>query len=194
MAPAAGHRLAGQGEWIQCLARQWPLQQRIGRHQRGHAGGRRTAHARAQGDALVDLDFESVLQPQRLAHGDQGGAGGIALGFQRQRERRATDRRHPHLRRIDSAHGDGVADPGQRMAEDVEAHRHVADRGRRKRAGLPLWLWRWLHLRDCGRLATDRAHSRAPCPAATRSTSANTPAAVTSGPAPGPCTISGFSQ
>ena len=51
----------------------------------------------------------------------------------------------------------------------------VRRRGRRKR---------------CGRLTP--AHSRAPRYEHTRSRSANTPAAVTAGPAPGPCTMSGL--
>ena len=43
-------------------------------------------------------------------------------------------------------------------------------------------------------LARGARHRRAPRYAASRSRSANTPPAVTSGPAPGPCTISGLSQ
>ncbi len=59
------------------------------------------------------------------------------------------------------------------VTENIEAHRYVGHRGRRERT--------------CD-------HRRAPSPAATRSRSANTPAAVTSGPAPGPCTTNGLSQ
>ena len=60
-------------------------------------------------------------------------------------------------------------------AEDVEADGDVADRGRRK-----------------GGCRGD--HSLAPRYVARRSRSANTPPAVTSVPAPGPCTISGLLQ
>ena len=76
---------------------------------------------------------------------------------------------------VDAADRGAIAGAGDGVAEDVEADADVADAGRRECTGL------------------FAAHTRAPRAAETRSRSANTPAAVTSGPAPGPCTTSGFS-
>src|SRR5690606_31981612 len=62
------------------------------------------------------------------------------------------------------------------VSEQVEAHPDVADRGRGE-----------------GRRGPRRpGHRFAPRDVASRRRSANTPPAVTSGPAPGPCTTSGF--
>ncbi|MNI35853.1 hypothetical protein D3C73_898900 [compost metagenome] len=173
MAATAGHRFAIQCKRIQRFARQWHVQQRIGRHQRGHAGGSRSAHAGAEGNALVDLDGKTEAQSQPLTQRYQRRASGVAGGFQRQLHRTAADRIDAHPWLVDAAHAHRIADTGDGVTQDVETHGHVGHR--------------------CGREgACD--HSRAPSPAATRSRSANTPAAVTSGPAPGPCTTSGLSQ
>ena len=48
--------------------------------------------------------------------------------------------------------------------------------------------------KDTWREGARLIHRRAPNAAPTRNRSANTPAAVTSGPAPGPCTMSGLSR
>src|SRR3546814_6760025 len=72
-----------------------------------------------------------------------------------------------------------VAWSGDRVAEQVEADADIADAGRRECAGLAAML--------------TEAHARAPSALAIASTSPKTPAAVTSGPAPGPCTTSGLS-
>ena len=72
---------------------------------------------------------------------------------------------------------DLVAEHVHRKAQDVEADGDVGRRSRRERRRL---------------VASRAAHRRAPRYEHTRSRSANTPAAVTSGPAPGPCTISGL--
>ena len=69
-----------------------------------------------------------------------------------------------------------VAEHVHRETEDVEADGDVRRRGRRERRGLF----------DAPLTGALRGSEH------TRSRSANTPAAVTSGPAPGPCTISGL--
>ena len=104
--------------------------------------------------------------------------GGVARGLQRQRGDGAADGGDAHGRFLDAAHGGDIADAGDAVAEHVEADADVADG-----AGC-----------EGARLVTHGAHSLAPSAAASRSRSANTPAAVTSGPAPGPCTTSGLSQ
>ncbi|MNV20025.1 hypothetical protein D3C71_1109100 [compost metagenome] len=179
MAATAGHRLTGQREWIQRLARQRVRQQRIGRDQGGHARRGRTAHTRAQRDAFVDLHLEPERQIQRGMQRDQRRAGRVVLGHQRQVHRGAADRPDLHHARFNAPHRHGIANALDGVTKNVEPDPHVADRGRCERA--------------CFRHAA-LTHKRAPSPTATRSTSANTPAAVTSGPAPGPCTTSGLSQ
>jgi hypothetical protein len=44
----------------------------------------------------------------------------------------AADRRDAHLALGNAAHGDGVADRVERVAEDVEAYSGVTDTGRRE--------------------------------------------------------------
>ena len=173
VAATAGHCFAIQRKRVKRLARQRRIQQCVGRHQRRHARCRRSAHARAERNALVDLDGETEVQSEPCAQRHQRSSGGIAGRFQRQLDRTAPDRLDAYHRLIDAAHAHSIANPGDGMTKNVEAHRHVGHRRRRKRT--------------CD-------HRRAPSPAATRSRSANTPAAVTSGPAPGPCTTNGLSQ
>ncbi len=82
--------------------------------------------------------------------------------------------------RLCATHRCAVARADERLAENIEADAEIADAGGRK----------------CGCFEPLHAgiQTRAPNEAATRSRSAKTPAAVTSGPAPGPCTTSGLSQ
>ena len=181
MAAAAGHRLAGQGEVVQRLARQGGIEQGVGRDQGGDAGGGRAAQPGAQPNALVQREREAERQRQPLAQGDQRRAGGVAGRFQRQpgdAGHLAVDGLDAHFGRVDAAHGGQVARPVDGVSQQVEAHADVADAGRR----------------EC----SDRhAHACTPTPVlsewAMASTSPNTPAAVTCGPAPGPSTTSGLS-
>src|SRR5262249_54239999 len=110
-----------------------------------------------------------------FAHGEQRLTRGVLRRIGRQLARYAINPTDANTRLSPSRHGDFVAQRVDCKTEDVEPDRHVADRGRRKHS-CPL------------------AHRRAPRYAARRSRSANTPPAVTSGPAPGPWTISGLSQ
>ncbi|KAG0927417.1 hypothetical protein G6F31_018059 [Rhizopus arrhizus] len=158
---------------VQRFAWQRRIQQRIGRDQRRAPRRRRAAHAGAERNALVDLDGETEVQAQPFAQRHQRSTRRVPGRVQRQFHRAATDRLDAHHRFVDPAHAYGIADPGDGMAENVESHCPVGHRG--------------------GCVCTCD-HRRAPSPAATRSRSANTPAAVTSGPAPGPCTTSGLSQ
>ena len=89
--------------------------------------------------------------------------------------RGSRESRRPAARVRSRAHA--IAERRDRVSEDVEADSDVADARRRERRR--------------GR-ASGRGHNFAPRYAHTRSRSANTPAAVTAGPAPGPCTISGL--
>src|SRR5690606_2456038 len=120
-----------------------------------------------------DAELRRLRRQQRL----HGAAGGVAFRLQRQRAARAFDGGDAHARRTRAGGGDAVVGTGEAVSEQVEADADIAHRGRRAGGG-----------------TVRRAHSGAPSAAATRSTSANTPAAVTSGPAPGPRTISGLSQ
>jgi len=185
MAAAAGHGLAVERMQVQLVPAQRCIQQRIGRDQRGHARGRRAAHAGTERDALVDLDLEPERQRQCLPQRDQRRAGGVDRRVSGQVHGGTADRRDADFRGVDAAHRHRVADTGHGIAEQVEPDRHVRHRGRGEGARL---------VPAGGGLHCLPAHSRVPSPAATRSTSANTPAAVTSGPAPGPCTTSGLSQ
>src|SRR5262249_44878143 len=100
--------------------------------------------------------------------------GCIPHGVERQLDGVVADLGDAHFVCIDAPHGCTIAGAGDRVSEDVEANADVADGSRSERTGF--------------------LHTRAPSDAATRSKSANAPAAVTSGPAPGPCTTSGLSQ
>ena len=177
MPATAGDGFAGHGVRVQRVRIQRRVEQRVGGHQGGHAGRRRAAQPGAERDALVEFDLEAERQRQRFAQRKQRAAGGVALGLQRQVGDRAADRLDPHRRFVDAAHGGDIADAGDAVAEDVEADPHIAYGSRRKRP----------RFHAC-------AHRRAPSAAASRSRSENTPAAVTSGPAPGPCTTSGLSR
>src|SRR3546814_1669492 len=153
----------------------------MGGDQRGHARGRGAAEAGPQRDAFLHFQLEAVCQPQSLARGQHRLAGGVAFG--RERKRRdtfdlATDRGDTHQRLGDVSHDRDVAWSGDRVAEQVEADADIADAGRRECAGLAAML--------------TEAHARAPSALAIASTSPKTPAAVPSGPAPGPCTPSGL--
>ena len=128
MAAAAGDGLAGQRVRIQRVRVQWRVEQRIGGDQRGHAGRRRAGEAGAQRNALVEFDREAERQRQRLPQGDQRAAGGVAFGLERQRGDHAANRRDAHGRFVDAAHGGGIADAVDAVAEDVEAHPDIAYR------------------------------------------------------------------
>ena len=175
------HDIAVQREAVQGLARQRRVEQGIGRDQGGHARGRRAAEARTQRNPLVQREREPERQVERIAQGEQGAAGGVARGLQRELLDAgdvAVDRIDAHGGRVDAAHRGDVAGAIDRMAEEVEADPDIADAGGRECA-------------DCS------AHAWTPTPVlsecAIASTSPNTPAAVTCGPAPGPCTTSGLS-
>ncbi len=132
-----------------------------------------------RGMPFVEFDLESERQFQRRPQRDQCRTGGVAFGLQRQVGHRAAYRCDANGWFIDAAHGGDVADAGDAVADDVEANADIADRA-----------WR--------EGASDHSvfgiHKRAPRLDARRSKSENTPAAVTSGPAPGPCTTSGLSR
>jgi hypothetical protein len=135
---------------------------------------RRAAEARAERNALRDLELEAEARLHRRRQRLHGASRGVELGRAWQLTVGAGDRHDPHDARFDPARQHGVADRVQRVPEQVEADGDVSDAGRRERTRLL------------------SIHRRAPTLEAIRSRSANTPAAVTSGPAPGPCTTSGF--
>ena len=192
---AAGHGLALQRERIQRVARERFIEERIRGDQRGDAGRRRTAQAGAQRNAFLQFDLEPVRQRQRFAQRDQGAAGGVAFGIERQRVGaydRAADRGDAHFGRVDAADDGDIARTIDGVTEQIEADADVADARGRERAGfvavpgVPLRSLRWFGV---GRKGT---HARAPSVRAIARISPNTPAAVTSAPAPGPCTTSGL--
>src|SRR5690606_36924203 len=84
----------------------------------------------------------------------------------------SADRIDAHDGFVDAPYCGAIADTGHALTENIETDRNIADAGRR----------------EGGR----RHHRRAPSAAPRRSKSAKIPAAVTSRPAPGPCTISGL--
>src|SRR5205807_5621677 len=131
--------------------------------------------ARAERNALVDLESEAELGLQGLLHGEQRPPRGVVLGSLRQLVGDSPYCGYRHAGGGGRGHGDAIPERLDGKSEDVEADRDVADRGGRERARTRAW----------GRCA----HSCAPRWAASRSRSANTPPAVTSGPAPGPCTM-----
>lgn len=67
MLAAAGDRLTDQGVRIQGFAREWCVEHGVGGHQRRHAGCGGAAHARAQRNALFDLDFETERHAEGVA-------------------------------------------------------------------------------------------------------------------------------
>src|SRR5690606_2732303 len=141
---------------------------------------RRAAQPGAERDALVQRHGEAERQRQRFAKRDQRAARGVALGLQRQLPDPgdiALDGLDAHHGLVDPAHRGHVARAFDGMPEQVETDADIADACGRERA------------RGC-------THACTPRPVlsewAIASTSPNTPAAVTCGPAPGPCTTSGL--
>ena len=145
------------------------------------------------------------VEAERLAQRDQRLPGGIARGLQRQRVGAgdvAADRGDAHFRLVDAAHHRDVAHAVDGMAEQVEADADVADAAGREGAAMRA-AGRLVRSRSMSTLMRAPAHARLACSdagpmrepsdCAIASTSPNTPAAVTSGPAPGPCTTSGLS-
>jgi len=173
----ACHRLPGHGELEQLEAAHGLRQQRVRRNHRADRGSGRAPEPGADRDALVDLQAEAEGGTHRFLQRKQRTTCGVVAHLMRQLS-------PAHGVDLDTGrgtprHGDAIAERVDRKTENVEADRDIADRGGGKgRSALP------------GRAA----HSRAPRYAARRSRSANTPPAVTSGPAPGPCTMSGLSR
>ena len=173
MATAAGNGFALDGKWIEFPCLQGPIKQRVGSHQRGHAGCGGATHARTHGNALVEFDAESEGQAKCFAQRDEGATGGVALRLDGQCRNAASNGLDAHHWLGNAPDRGAVTWPGKALAKDVETYRNVADAGRGKGAG--------------------RTQRRAPKAAPRRSKSAKIPAAVTSRPAPGPCTIIGLS-
>ena len=208
-----GGGLALQRKGIQGLARQGLVEQGICRHQCRHATGSRAAHARTQRYALFDLDREAEWQLERRPQRDQRTPGGIALGFQRQVQFKPTNGADAHHGLVEPFHHNPITRPFDGVTEQVETDAGVADAGggegcfhadmRTGMGGLNLRSAGVDALpccRSAGRLGYGAGagctarYTRAPSAVATRKRSENTPAAVTSGPAPGPCTTSALSQ
>src|SRR5690606_40010418 len=99
----------------------------------------------------------------------------IAFRLRRQVRTHTCDRGDAHAAVCGAPCRNTVADRLEAVAEHVKADCHIADARRRK-----------------SRCNFTHDQSFAPKYAHTRNRSANTPPAVTSGPAPGPCTIKGF--
>ncbi len=154
------------------------VEQGVGGDDGGDGGRGTAAEAGRQGDALVDPGLEAEGQRESAAHGVEGHAGGIVLERERQGRLGAGDCGDADDRLGQAAHRDAVAERADGVAEHVEADGDVADRGGGEGAGDG----RWVHARW------------APSEEQTRRRSAKTPAAVTAGPAPGPCTTRGFSR
>lgn len=175
---AAGDGLALHREAEQALGGEGPIEQGVGGDDRGDGRAGAAAEAGRERDALAHPGLEAEGQPELAAHGDEGHAGGVALGLERQGRLGALDAGDAHDRLVEAPHRDAIAEGADGVAEHVEADGDVADRRGGEGAGFE-----------------GRAHATwAPRYEQTRSTSANTPAAVTAGPAPGPCTTSGFSR
>src|ERR1700722_9859635 len=111
---------------------------------------------------------------QCLAHRHQRCAGGVQRCVERKINAAVANRADAHDGFVDAANDSPITRALDGVTENIESHTNVADRRRCEGARL--------------------FHMRAPSAAAMRSKSANTPAAVTSGPAPGPCTTRGLSQ
>ena len=175
---AAGHRLAFQAQRVERRRAQRRVEQRVGGDQRGTAEAAEPPMPEPSAMPLSISSSKPTARPSARRSASSARAGGVVLGVERQVGDHAAmaSTRTPAL--VVRRDGDAVARPDQAVAEDVEAHRDVADRRRRERAS------------RCAALSQPRPQRRA----ATRSRSANTPAAVTSGPAPGPCTTSGLSR
>ena len=116
-----------------------------------------------------------MFEIQRRPHCNQGHASGVLFGLQWQAGDDSANGIDANQRLVDASHRGVVAGAGKTVSKYVETDRDIAYAGWREGA------------------ADVSTHKRAPIAAPTRSRSANTPAAVTSGPAPGPCTMSGLS-
>ena len=117
-------------------ARAGAAQQCVGGHHRGHRRGRRAAQPRAERDALVDLDLEAEVRAS-AAPASASSARPAVLSAASRGSSPATPRTAwiAHARRAAAHHRHPVAERLDREAEDVEADRDVADRGRRERRG-----------------------------------------------------------
>src|SRR5690625_1451238 len=161
------------------MAGQRMVQKLIGGHQRRHAGRGGATHAGAEGNALVELHGKAEIEIERAPQRHQRGPRRVVLRVGGQAGCAAANGVNAHFGAVDAAHGHRVARAVNAVAEQVETGNGVANAGWRKGAR---------------RVLDGRVHSGAPSWPAMRSTSANTPAAVTSGPAPGPWTTSGLLQ
>src|SRR5450631_1750053 len=126
---AAGDDFALHGELEQLQARHRYLEQRIGGDHRRHGRCRRTAHARSQWNALVDIEFKPVSQLQGGMHRLHRASGGVALGLDRQVARHTRDGANSNYRFIDSAQPYAVADGFHRMPQYIEADADIGDGG-----------------------------------------------------------------
>ena len=173
MQRAARNLFALHGELQQFELAEWLGHDGIRSHHRGDRGSGRTAEPGSQRDALVQFKFQAEIQCACCAQRLQRAARGILFRVRRQLLDDAADRADAHARHAGAPHGSAIAEGADRKAHDVEADGDIADGCRRERAcRFP-----------CG---PGRTHMRAPRKVASRSRSANTPPAVTAGPAPGP--------
>src|SRR5213082_2737129 len=136
---AARHRFACHGELQQLELPAGLSEQRIRGHDRTHCGGRRASEARAERNALVDLESEAELGLQGLLHGEQRPSRGVVLDSLRQLAGDSPYCGYRHAGGGGRGHGDAIPERLDGKSEDVEADRDVADRGGRERARTRAW-------------------------------------------------------
>src|SRR5207253_1907971 len=139
-------------------------------------------------DALLEFEFEAMSDGEVSAQRLQGSSCRVFFGLHREfgcSGHSSPDRRDAHDRFLDAPHERDVAHAGERMAEYVETDADVADAAGGEGAD---GTSARLAVHEPGRFDRRGRHARAPRLCTTARISPNTPAAVTSGPAPGPCT------
>src|SRR5262249_23492038 len=130
----------------------------------------------------LDRELDAEIEIARAREREHCHTRGVAFRFERQILHDALDRGDAHAGFRHSTRLHAIADRLHAVSEHIEADSDVADAGGSECGG------------EISRAFHSRGHAQsfAPRYAQTRSKSANTPAAVTSGPAPGPWTTSGF--
>jgi hypothetical protein len=133
--PATRGKFTFERVRIQVVERQRCIEQRVRGDQRGHGRCRRSTHAGTQRNTLLDLQRDAELRIDGGQQRRDGARRRVLLDLARQFDRQAADGIDAHAAIGASRGGHPIARSFERVPDQVEADRAVADAGRRKRDG-----------------------------------------------------------